>query len=94
VQATFDQEADAERKLAIINYGTAIHTARSNNIPTPFATRALRVAALEDNQRLVEPALTQQRVFEYRPGMFDGEAPGAVLTAVDAPWSLRVWSTE
>jgi hypothetical protein len=79
VQATFDQEADAETQLAIINYGTAIHTARSNNIPTPFATEALRSLRSEDNQRLVEPALTQQRVFEYRPGMFDGEASGAVL---------------
>ncbi len=79
VQATFDQEADAETQLAIINYGTAIHTARSNNIPTPFATEALRALRSEDNARLVEPALTQQRVFEYRPGMFDGEAAGAVL---------------
>lgn len=92
VQQAFDQEADAETQLAIINYGTAIHTARSNNIPTQFSAEALRQLRSEDNQRLQEQALTQQRAFPYQPGMFNGGAPGAVLqqqTPVAAPGIAR-----
>ena len=80
VQRSFDAEAEAERKLAIINYGTAVYTARNQNIPTPYAARALEHMRLDENRGLVDSALTQQRVFEYRSGMFDGEAPGATVT--------------
>lgn len=80
VQASFDAEAEAERKLAIINYGTAVYTSRNQNIPTPYAARALEHMRLDENRPLVDSALTQQRVFEYRSGMFDGEAPGATVT--------------
>lgn len=80
VQAAFDQESAAERQLAIINYATAIHTARTQNIPTPFAARALERLRLEENQPLMDQALQNQRAFEYRPGMFNAEAPGATLT--------------
>lgn len=80
VQESFDQEAEAERKLAIINYGTAVHTSRTQNIPTPYAARALEHMRLDENRPLVDAALSQQRVFEYRSGMFDGEAPGATVT--------------
>lgn len=79
VQRSFDAEAEAERKLAIINYGTAVHTARTQNIPTPYAARALEHMRLDENRGLVDAALSQQRVFEYRPGMFEGEAPGATV---------------
>lgn len=41
VRQRFDEEAEAERKLAIVDYGLAVYTARNNNIPTPFAARAL-----------------------------------------------------
>ena len=80
VQRSFDAEAEAERKLAIINYGTAVYTARNQNIPTPYAARSLEHMRLDENRGLVDSALTQQRVFEYRSGMFDGEAPGATVT--------------
>ncbi len=80
VQRSFDAEAEAERKLAIINYGTAVYTSRNQNIPTPYAARALEHMRLDENRPLVDSALTQQRVFEYRSGMFDGEAPGATVT--------------
>jgi tetratricopeptide (TPR) repeat protein len=76
VQRTFDQEAEAQRKLAIINYATAVHTARSQNIPTAFAARALERLRTEENQPLMQDALTHQNVFQYQPGMFDAEAPG------------------
>ena len=79
VQQNFDSEAEAERSLAIINYGTAVNTARTQNIPTPFSARALEHMRLDENRALVEPALTRQHIFEYRPGMFDGEAPGATV---------------
>jgi hypothetical protein len=80
VQTSFDAEAEAERKLAIINYGTAVHTARTQNLPTPYASRALEHMRSEENRPLVDAALSQQRVFEYRQGMFDGEAPGATVS--------------
>jgi TolA-binding protein len=76
VQRTFDQESEAQRKLAIINYATAVHTARSQNIPTAFAARALERLRTEENQPLMQDALTHQNVFQYQPGMFDAEAPG------------------
>jgi hypothetical protein len=80
VQASFDAEAEAERKLAIINYGTAVYTSRNQNIPTPYSARALEHMRLDENRPLVDSALSQQRVFEYRSGMFDGEAPGATVS--------------
>ncbi|MDB4927522.1 MAG: domain protein putative component of TonB system [Myxococcaceae bacterium] len=80
VQASFDQEAEAERKLAIINYGTAVYTSRNQNIPTPYSARALEHMRLDENRPLVEDALSHQQVFQYRAGMFDGEAPGATVT--------------
>jgi tetratricopeptide (TPR) repeat protein len=79
VRQRFDEEAEAERKLAIINYGLAVYTARNNNIPTPFAARALERLRAEDNQALTQAAFAQPNLpFPYRAGMFDGEAPGAV----------------
>lgn len=81
VRQRFDEEAEAERKLAIINYGLAVYTARNNNIPTPFAARALERLRAEDNQALTQAAFAQPNLpFPYRPGMFDGEAPGAVTS--------------
>jgi hypothetical protein len=87
VQQRFDQEAESERKLAIQDYAIAIHLARRDNIPTPFAARALEHIRLEDNRPLVDaavrqirPAVAQAARFQYTPGMFDAEAPGADLT--------------
>lgn len=80
IRTRFDEEAAAERQLAIINYGQAVYTARNRNIPTPYAARALERLRAEDNQQLIDQALRQQRLFEYRQGMFDGEAPGAVVS--------------
>jgi tetratricopeptide (TPR) repeat protein len=80
VQRSFDEEATAERKLAIINYGTAVYTSRNQNIPTPYSARALEHMRLDENRPLVEDALSHQQVFQYRAGMFDGEAPGATVT--------------
>jgi hypothetical protein len=87
VQQRFDQEADAERKLAIQDYAIAIHLARRNNIPTPFASHALEHIRLEENRPLMNDALQHIRPevaraaqFQYTQGMFDTEAPGADLT--------------
>lgn len=80
VQRSFDQEAEAERSLAIINYGTAVHTARTQNIPTRYASTALEHMRSEENRPLVDAALGRQQVFPYRQGMFDGEAPGATVS--------------
>ncbi len=80
VQRAFDEESAAERQLAIINYGTAVHTARSQNIPTNFSARALERLRSEDNRALLDQALGNQRVFSYQPGMFNTEAPGATLS--------------
>ena len=54
----------------------AINTARTSNIPTPFAARALEYLRHVENTPLISDALTHQSVFQYRPGMFDTEAPG------------------
>ncbi len=80
VQQTFDEEAAAERQLAIINYATAVNTARTQNIPTSFSARALERLRSEDNRPLLEQALTHQQAFQYTPGMFNTEAPGATLS--------------
>lgn len=80
VQDSFDREAEAERSLAIINYGTAVNTARTQNIPTRYAATALEHLRSEENRPLVDNALSRQQVFTYRQGMFDGEAPGATVT--------------
>ena len=86
VQQHFDDEARAQRQLAIINYAIVLHTARTGNIPTQFASRALEHMRLEENQSLVDDTLTQYSgrpgaVFQYRRGMFDAEAPGATMPA-------------
>jgi len=80
VQQSFDEESQAERQLAIINYGTAVYTARSQNIPTPFAVRALERMRTEENRALLDQALGRQQLFPYTPGMFNTEAPGATLS--------------
>lgn len=87
VQQTYDQEAEAERKLAIQDYAIAIHLARRNNIPTQFAATALEHIRLEENRPLIEaamrglsPQLTSRVGFQYTPNMFSTEAPGATLT--------------
>ena len=86
VQQHFDEEASAQRQLAIINYAIGINTARTQNIPTPFAARALEHMRLEENQPLVDQTLTSYSSrpgasFQYRRGMFDAEAPGATVSA-------------
>jgi tetratricopeptide (TPR) repeat protein len=80
VQTAFDEESQAERQLGIINFGTAVHTARSQNIPTPFASRALERMRTEENRALLDQALGRQQVFPYTAGMFNTEAPGATLS--------------
>ncbi len=80
VQQAFDEESQAERQLGIINYGTAVYTARSQNIPTPFAARALERMRTEENRALLDQALGRQQVFPYTQGMFNTEAPGATLS--------------
>ncbi|MEZ4392152.1 MAG: tetratricopeptide repeat protein [Polyangiales bacterium] len=89
VRQRFDEEAAAERTLAIINYGLAVYTARNNNIPTDFAATALERLRAEDNQQLAQAAFARPNLpFPYRSGMFDGEAPGAVAsqsTAIATP---------
>jgi tetratricopeptide (TPR) repeat protein len=80
VQSAFDGEADVERQLAVINYATAVHTARAQNLPTPFAARALERLHTDDNRRSLDAAMARQRAFPYTPGMFDAQAPGATLT--------------
>ncbi len=80
VQTAFDEEAAAERQLAIINYATAVNTARTQNIPTNFSARALERLRSEDNRALLDTALGRQQAFQYQPGMFNTEAPGATLT--------------
>jgi tetratricopeptide (TPR) repeat protein len=85
VRTRFDEEAAAERQLAILNYGLAVYTARNRNIPTQFAARALERLRAEDNQQLSQQAFSRPNLpFPYRAGMFDGEAPGAV-TAQQTP---------
>jgi tetratricopeptide (TPR) repeat protein len=79
-QSAFDREAEAERSLAIIGYATAVHLARSQNIPSPIAARGMERLRAEENRALLNTALAHQNAFTYRPGMFDSEAPGAVLT--------------
>jgi electron transfer flavoprotein alpha subunit len=87
VQQQYDQEAEAERKLAIQDYAIAIHLARRNNIPTQFAATALEHIRLEENRPLIEasvrgisPQLAQRVGFSYTATMFSTEAPGATLT--------------
>jgi hypothetical protein len=80
VQAAFDREAEVERQLAVINHATAVHAARAQHLPTPFAARALERLHVEENRALLDAAMTQQRAFPYTPGMFDVRAPGATLT--------------
>lgn len=80
VQTAFDEESAAERQLAIINYATAVNTARVQNIPTNFSARALERLRSEDNRALLDTALTHQQAFQYQPGMFNTEAPGATLS--------------
>ena len=80
VQTAFDEESAAERQLAIINYATAVSTARTQNIPTNFSSRALERLRSEDNRALLDQALARQQVFQYQPGMFNTEAPGATLS--------------
>lgn len=80
VQQAFDEESQAERQLGIINFGTAVHTARSQNIPTAFASRALERMRTEENRALLDTALSHQQAFQYTPGMFNTEAPGATVS--------------
>jgi tetratricopeptide (TPR) repeat protein len=87
VQQQYDQEAEAERKLAIQDFAIAIHLARRNNIPTQFAATALEHIRLEENRPLIEaavrgisPQLAQRVGFSYTPTMFSTEAPGATMT--------------
>jgi tetratricopeptide (TPR) repeat protein len=91
IQQQYDQEAEAERKLAIQDFAVAIHLARRNNIPTPFAATALEHIRLEENRPLIEsalrslaPALVQRMEFRYTPDMFNTEAPGATVTQQQA----------
>jgi hypothetical protein len=78
VQQQYDQEAEAERKLAIQDYAIAIHLARRNNIPTQFAATALERIRLEENRPLVDaairglsPQLVARVGFQYTPTMFN-----------------------
>ncbi len=80
LQQHYDEESAAQRKLAIINYAVGINTARSQNIPTNYASRALEHMRSEENQPLIDDALSHQTLFTYQPGMFSSEAPGADVT--------------
>ncbi len=76
VQESFDEESTAERQLAIIDYGSAVYAARSQNVPTLAAERALGYLRSDENRPLLDAALSRQSAFAYVRGMFDAEAPG------------------
>jgi tetratricopeptide (TPR) repeat protein len=91
IQQQYDQEAEAERKLAIQDFAVAIHLARRNNIPTQFAATALEHIRLEENRPLIDAAvrglsaeLAARIGFRYTPEMFSTEAPGVTITQQQA----------
>ncbi len=86
VQTRFDHEAESQRQLAIQDFAIAIHLSRRDNIPTPFAARALEHMRLEENRPLIDGAIQHVRPevaraarFTYSRGMFDQEAPGMTI---------------
>ncbi len=79
VRRRFDDEAAAERSLAVINYGLAVHTARRHRAPHAVGRAPLERLRAEDNREAAAAAFARRDLpFPYREGMFAAESPGAL----------------